>query len=155
MIVCATRGGEASRAVEDFAIQLALEANDEELVFFYVADCDVLASTTDTRPHDITHDLTRLGEFIVIIAQERAQAAGLTNAHWIVRLGLVREEMISYLQGSGADRLVLGRPVGKGGDQVFSDRGLDQFAMQIEAETGVKVLLADPTTGGGIDVTGK
>jgi nucleotide-binding universal stress UspA family protein len=68
----------------------------------------MLASTTDTRPHDITHDLTRLGEFIVIIAQERAQAAGLTNAHWIVRLGLVREEMISYLQGSGADRLVLG-----------------------------------------------
>jgi hypothetical protein len=149
MIVCATRGGEASRAVEDFSIQLAVEANDEELVFLYVADCDVLASTTDTRPHDIAHDLTRLGEFIVIIAQERAQAAGLTNAHWVVRLGLVREEMISYLKDSGANRLVLGRPVGKGADQVFSHLGLDQFAAQIEAETGVKVLLADPTTVGG------
>ena len=149
MIVCATRGGEASRAVEDYAIQLALEANHEELVFFYVADCDVLAHTSDTRPHDIAHDLTRLGEFIVIIAQERAQAAGLTNAHWVVRLGQVREEMVSYLKESGANRLVLGRPVGKGGDQVFSHQGLDQFATQIQAETGVKVLLADPTTGGG------
>jgi len=142
MIVCATRGGQASRPAQEFAIQLALESG-EELVFFYVSDTDVLASTSDTRPHDIARGLARMGEFILTIAQERAQAAGVETVRWECRLGPMREEMKKFLQDSGADKLVLGRPASKGVEQVFSRSGLDDFAAEMEAETGVQVLLAD------------
>jgi nucleotide-binding universal stress UspA family protein len=142
MIVCATRGGQASQAAQDLAIQLAKE-NDEELVFLYVADTDVLARTSDTRPHEIAHDLTRLGEFILIIAQERAEAAGVTKVRWEVRLGSMRRQIRELVEESGADTLVLGRPARRGDEQVFSPSGLDEFAIELEKETGVKVLMPE------------
>ncbi len=142
MIVCATRGGEASHVAQDFAIRLALERG-EELAFFYIADTGVLAATSDTRPHDIAHDLTRMGEFILTIAQERAQAAGVEGSQWVCRLGTMREDLKKFLQESGAGTVVLGRPVSKGVEQVFSRKGLDEFAAELEAETGVQVLLAE------------
>jgi nucleotide-binding universal stress UspA family protein len=144
MIVCATRGGEPSQAAQDLAIRLAKE-NNEELVFLYVADTDVLARTSDTRPHEIAHDLTRLGEFILIIAQERAQAAGVAKVRWEVRLGSMRQQIRQFVEESGADKLVLGRPVSRGAEQVFSPSGLDEFAIELEKETGVKVLMPQQT----------
>ena len=142
MIVCATRGGEASHVAQDFAIRLALESG-EELTFFYVADTGVLAATSDTRPHGIAHGITRMGEFILTIAQERAQAAGVQESQWVCRLGSMREELKKFLQESGAGTVVLGRPVSKGVEQVFSQDRLDEFAAELEAETGVRVLLAE------------
>jgi nucleotide-binding universal stress UspA family protein len=142
MIVCATRGGEASQAAQDLAIRLAKEKN-EELVFLYVADTDVLARTSDTRPHEIAHDLTRMGEFILIIAQERAEAAGVEKVRWEVRLGSMRRQICEFVTEVGADRLVLGRPVQRGGEQVFSPTGLDEYAVELEEETGVQVLMPD------------
>lgn len=143
MIVCATRGGEASQAAQKFAIDLALESG-ERLVFFYVADTDVLSSTSDTRPHDIAHDLERMGEFILAIAEERARAAGVEDVGWECRLGHMRGELAAFLMESEANKLVLGRPVIAGEGQVFSQGGLGEFAAQVEEETGVKVLLATP-----------
>jgi nucleotide-binding universal stress UspA family protein len=142
MIVCATRGGQASQAAQELAIKLAKE-NDEELVFLYVADTDVLARTSDTRPHEIAHDLTRLGEFILIIAQERAEAAGVHKVRWEVRLGSMRTQIREYVEEVGADKLVLGRPVRRGDEQAFSPSGLDEFAVELEKETGVQVLMPE------------
>ena len=142
MIVCATRGGEASQVAQDLAIRLALQ-NGEELVFFYVADTAVLEHTSDTRPHEIARDLSRMGEFILTIAQERAQEAGVQKATWVCRLGTMREELKAYLLETGAEKLVLGRPVAQGVEQVFTQTGLDEFAAELEADTGVQIILAD------------
>jgi nucleotide-binding universal stress UspA family protein len=142
MIVCATRGGEASRVAQDHAIQLAKQG-DEELVFFYVADTGVLEHTSDTRPHEIARNLSRMGEFILTIAQERAQEAGFQKVSWVCRLGTMREELKAYLLETGADKLVLGRPVAQGVEQVFTQTGLDEFAAELEADTGVQVFMAD------------
>lgn len=147
MIVCATRGGEASLTAQDFAIRLALEG-DEELVFFYVSDTGVLERTSDTRPHEIAHNLARLGEFILTIAQERAEAAGVEKVRWECRIGAYQDEMRRFLQESGADKLVLGRPDSEGEDAVFSQSGLDDFAAAIVADMGVQVLLPDDPSGG-------
>jgi nucleotide-binding universal stress UspA family protein len=143
MIVCATRGGQASLAAQDLAIELA-KANHEELVFLYVADTGVLARTSDTRPHEIAHDLTRLGEFILIIAQERAEAAGVDKVRWEVRLGSMRQQIREFVAEVGASTLVLGRPVRAGDEQAFSPSGLDEFATELQKETGVKVLMPEP-----------
>jgi nucleotide-binding universal stress UspA family protein len=142
MIVCATRGGHTSEAAQDLAIRLAQE-NDEELVFLYVADTGVLARTSDRRPHEIAHDLTRLGEFILTIAQERAEAAGVRHVRWEVRLGSMRQEVRKYIEEAGADKLVLGRPVSQGGAQVFSPSGLVNFAAELQAQTGVEVFMPE------------
>ncbi len=146
MIVCATRGGEASQVAQDFAIQLARERGDE-LVFIYIADTRVLSSTSDTRPHDIVHDLTRMGEFILCIAEERARAAGAEKVSWECRLGAFHDELKQFLVESGADTLVLGRPVTQGMEQVFTRQGLDQFSADIQADIGIEVLLANAPEG--------
>jgi nucleotide-binding universal stress UspA family protein len=121
---------------------LAIE-NNEDLVFLYVADTDVLARTSDTRPHDIAHDLTRMGEFILVIAQERAEAAGVKQVRWEVRLGSMRRKVREFIESVGADTLVLGRPVRRGYEQVFSPSGIDDFAAELETETGVKVMMPE------------
>jgi len=88
-----------------------------------------------------------MGEFILLIAEERARAAGVEKVSWECRLGSFHEELKAFLVESGAQTLVLGRPVTRGMAQVFTREGLDRFSAEIQAEVGIEVLLA--TTPGG------
>ncbi|MEN8098392.1 MAG: universal stress protein [Chloroflexota bacterium] len=144
MIVCATRGGEASLAAQDYAIKLAQDTN-QELVFLCVTDTHVLAGTSDTRPHDIAHDLTRMSEFILCIAEDRARDAGLENVRWVCHLGNAREEIQRFVTDSGASVLVLGRPALEGDEQRFSYGELESFARYLESELDLKVYFVEPT----------
>jgi hypothetical protein len=77
-----------------------------------------------------------MGEFLLLMAQERAAEQGVT-AESIVRKGNVIEELKKAARSEeNVSLVVLGRPTGTG--SVFELAGLRAFAAEIEAETGVK-----------------
>ena len=86
MILCATRGGEASYPTQDAVFALAKEKGDE-LVFLFVADISFLNQTAAPLVVDIESRLVKLGKFQLVMAQERAAAQGIL-AQTIVRTGI-------------------------------------------------------------------
>ena len=134
-ILCATRGGEASYRTQDAAIALAQERGDE-LLFLYVVDIKFLDKTARAvRPDVVTTEMEKMGEFLLAMAQERAQKQGV-EARYVLRHGDLRPELKAAAREEAVDLVVLGQPAGKGSAFVPAD--LEAFAAEIETETGVK-----------------
>ncbi len=134
-ILCATRGGEASYRTQDAAIALAQEQGDE-LVFLYVADVEFLDKTARAvRPDVVMAEMEKMGEFLLAMAQERAQRQGV-QADYALRQGELREELKGAAQELSVDLVVLGKPAGE--ESAFVLEGLQAFADEIQAETGVR-----------------
>jgi nucleotide-binding universal stress UspA family protein len=134
-ILCATRGGEASRATEDGAIALAQERGDD-LVFLFVADASFLNQTAAPLVVDVESRLVKMGRFQLTMARERA-VAGDVNAEVLVRKGRLQAELIAAARKLGADLIVLGHPVNRGA--VFDEVALEAFASVLQAQTGAEV----------------
>lgn len=135
-ILCATRGGEASYRAQDAAIALAKEHGDE-LLFLYVVDISFLDKTARAvRPDVVTAEMENMGEFLLVMAQERSQAQGVV-ASYIVRHGDLREELKEAARLPDVTRVVLGKPAGE--ESAFVPASLEAFAAEIEAETGTPV----------------
>lgn len=133
-ILCATRGGEASYRTQDAAIALAKERGDT-LFFLYVVDLHFLDKTAGAGVVDVEQELTKMGEFLLLMAQERAAEQGVA-ADTICREGRLREELKNAAREEGASLVVLGRPAGE--ESVFKLANLEAFAAEIENETGVE-----------------
>jgi nucleotide-binding universal stress UspA family protein len=133
-ILCATRGGEASRRTQDAAIALAKERGDE-LVFLYVVDIHFLDKTAAPIVVDVENEVTKMGEFLLLMAQERAAAQAVT-ATAIFRSGKVREELKQAALDERASLILLGRPAGD--ESVFHLASLQAFAAEVETETGIE-----------------
>ena len=142
-IVCATRGGEGSWAVQLLAIQRATESK-RPLIFLFVAD------PTNLQPYDailktaVESELIWMGETLLRIAQLRADSAHIISEVKI-RPGRVVEEVIRCVRDQQASLLLLGAPRGTTAN-VFGDDAIEQFAQKIEQETGVSVEIARPET---------
>jgi nucleotide-binding universal stress UspA family protein len=134
-ILCATRGGEASYRTQDAAIALAQERGDE-LLFLYVVDIGFLDKTERAvRPDVVTAEMEKMGEFLLAMAQERAQKQGVA-ASYVLRHGDLRRELKAAARDEVVDLVVLGQPAGTGSAFVSAD--LEAFAAEIGAETGVE-----------------
>jgi nucleotide-binding universal stress UspA family protein len=134
-ILCATRGGEASYRTQDAAIALARERGDE-LLFLYVVDIGFLARTARAvRPDVVSAEMEKMGEFLLAIAQERAQKQGV-GAEYVLRHGDLRQELIAAAREPDVALVVLGKPAGE--ESAFALAGLEAFAAEIEAQTGVQ-----------------
>jgi nucleotide-binding universal stress UspA family protein len=134
-ILCATRGGEASYRAQDAAIALAKERGDE-LLFIYVVDIGFLQKTERAvRPDVVKAEMEKMGEFLLAMAQERAQKQGV-KARYALCHGDLCHELKAAACEDAVDLVVLGQPAGTGGAFVPAD--LETFAAEIEAETGVK-----------------
>ena len=138
IIVCATRGGEASRRAQNRAIDLA-KARQAQLIFLNVADVEFMSSTAAPLVVDVQREMVRMGEFMLLMAQERALEQGVT-AEAVVRPGKVRDVIVAFLQEVGANTLVLGRPHPKSEAQVFDEAEVDPFAEFVHKATGVEVV---------------
>jgi nucleotide-binding universal stress UspA family protein len=138
-ILCATRGGEASYPTQDAAIALAKEQGDE-LVFLYVADISFLNRTAAPLVVDVESRLEKLGQFQLVMAQERAAAQGIV-AQAIVRKGQLRTELVAAAKEIGATLIVLGRSLGP--EAAFEDAALQVFATDLQTETGVEVRILE------------
>jgi nucleotide-binding universal stress UspA family protein len=140
-IVCAVRGGPPSQPTIARAIRLAQET-EQPLYFLYVVNLDFLTHTTSTRVHTISEQMSQMGEFILLTAQDAAARQGVT-AEGVIRHGNVGEEIIKLCHEIAADYLVLGRPrVGKE-ESVFTHELLRQFIERTEEQTGAEVILPE------------
>lgn len=142
-IVCATRGGEGSRAAQLEAIRLSKEMG-ERLVFLYVIDPYSLGEFDDTLIAAVKEELDWMGQTLLGIAQQRAHMAGL-EASMAIRQGDVRAEISRFLEESEAKRLLLGAPRGATAN-VFGDDAVEQFALAVEEKTNIPVQIVRPET---------
>ena len=141
-IVCATRGGEGSRAAQMAAIEIAKET-DKPLLFLYVVDPHSLENEMDDSLKEaVRAELSWMGETLLRIAQKRADAAYLSTEVKI-RRGYVREEIIQFVKDVEADVLVLGAPRGTTAN-VFGDDAIERLAEVIRQETAVSVEIVRP-----------
>jgi hypothetical protein len=134
-ILCATRGGETSYRTQDAAIALAIEQSDL-LDFFCVVDINFLDKTAAPIVVDAENEVTKMGEFLLLMAKERAKGSGV-EAGTILASGEFREELVSLLKQEQFTLVMLGRPVEEG--SVFDLESLEIFARGITEETGVEV----------------
>jgi nucleotide-binding universal stress UspA family protein len=133
-ILCATRGGEASYRTQDAAIALAKERGDT-LLFLYVVDLHFLDKIAGSGVVGVEREMNRMGQFLLLMAQERAAEQGVA-AEMISRKGRLQEELKNAAGEEGVSLIVLGRPADA--ESVFELADLETFAAEIEAETGVE-----------------
>jgi len=136
-IVCATRGGAGSRAVQLAAIELA-QGTGNPLVFLYVASPGTLGEVTPALQQSVRHELIWLGKALLFVAEKRAHDAGL-QARTVTRVGNVQDEICAYLTEHRASILLLGAPRGttaelSGEDvvQLFADRIYENSGVEVE-----------------------
>jgi nucleotide-binding universal stress UspA family protein len=139
IILCATRGGEASYRTQDAAIALAKDQGDE-LCFLYVVNLQFLDKTAAPIVVDVEGEMVKMGEFLLVMAQERAAAQGVT-AQTTVRQGQIRDEMAAAARELGASLIVLGRPAGPTAH--FDEKAIQAFAEGLQTETGVEVRILE------------
>ena len=143
-IVCAIRGGPASKPTIDRSISLSKETG-QPIYFLYIVNLDFLTHASSSHLHTISEDMRQMGEFILLSAQSAAAAAGAA-AEGVIRDGEVAEEINKLCHEIDADYLVVGQPqTHKKEKTVFSQDRMDKFIQRIEQEAGVKVVIADGT----------
>lgn len=108
IILCATRGGEASIQTQQRAIELARQ-HQAKLVFIFVTDVRFLEHYTAPRVPAMENEMQHLGEFLLLMAKERAQTAGV-EADYTVRKGDFKTALIDAANELKASIIVLGRP---------------------------------------------
>jgi nucleotide-binding universal stress UspA family protein len=140
-IVCATRGGEGSRAVQLAAIERA-KRSGQDLIFLFVADSAVHEQVEETLQTAVRDELIWMGNAMLQIARQRAGAENIT-VRLVVKVGEVREEIERFLQESYAELLLLGAPRGTSAT-VFGDDAIEQFARTIQEDTGITVEVIRP-----------
>lgn len=137
LILCATRGGEASIPTQEKAIELAKE-RELALAFLYVADSSFLNKTAAAVVVDVDEELTNMGEFLLTMAVERASEHGVT-AEPVIRSGVIRDVLPEVARELGATTIVLGRPAGE--SSRFQESEFEKFREWLKAETDAEVVV--------------
>ena len=133
IILCATRGGEASFRTQNAAIALAKERGDE-VTFLYIVDLKFLDKTAAPIVVDVENEISQMGKFLLLVAKQRATEQGV-KANMLSRKGNIRDEIKKAAVDIGATMVVLGRPAGEA--STFQMTDLKAFAEDIKLETGV------------------
>jgi nucleotide-binding universal stress UspA family protein len=135
-IVCATRGGASSRAVQKRAITIARDQG-KRLVFLYVIDPPAIHEQEPRLVAAVKAELAWIGRTLLNIASARAEAEEVA-AEITIQEGQVRDEICTFLRQQSAELLLMGAPRGTSAT-IIGDDAIEQFAAQIERETGVPV----------------
>lgn len=137
LILCATRGGEASIPTQEKAIALAKEGS-LALAFLYVADSSFLNKTAAAVVVDVDEELINMGEFLLTIAVERAAESGVT-AESIIRTGTIRDVLPEVARELDATTIVLGRPAGD--SSRFQESEFEKFTAWLQKETNADIVV--------------
>ena len=137
-ILCATRGGERSIYAQDKAIELA-QARKDNITFFYVTDVSFLNHSGAAILVDVEAELENLAEFLLLMAKERAEKAGV-SADILLEHGVFRDALIRAAEKVDAKVIVLGTP----DESSITERVyIDKLAEDLQKETGIEVVVAD------------
>lgn len=110
-ILCTTRGGEASYPNQDRAIQLAKEEG-AHLLFLHVTNIQFLDHLASPVLVDIESELKHLAEFVLAMAQERAEIAGV-EADKVCKSGDLKQALLEVIHEFNVHTVVLGSPAGE------------------------------------------
>lgn len=140
-ILCATRGGDASKRSQEAAIKLAKETGDE-LIFFIAFDMDFMGQGNFAlRPDVVSGEMTKMAEFLMAIAVERGEQEGIPARYIICEpCGNLEQGLIETIKEEGISLVILGRPAE--GSSTFKLAELEALARSITTRTGVTVLIA-------------
>lgn len=136
-ILCATRGGDESFRTQDAAIAIAKERGGS-LLFLYVVDTRFINKTSAPIVIDVEGEISKMGEFLLVMAQERAAEQGI-EADTLLREGHVRDQLKEVIQERDISLVILGKPAGE--SSVFEMSGLENFAAEIEKDTDAETLV--------------
>lgn len=136
-ILCPTRGGEASYSNQDRAIALA-KARGEKLVFLYVSDVRFLHKGSAAHLGTLETDLDEMGDFLMTMAQERAEQQGVA-AEREVRRGSFREAIEEVVKVHNVTTVVLGTPGEE--HRITTKDYLKSLASTLVEELGVEVMM--------------
>jgi nucleotide-binding universal stress UspA family protein len=135
-----TRGGESSYANQDRAIALAKE-RDADLLLLYVANVHFLDRVAGPVIVDVETELEEMGEFLLALAQERAEKAGV-RAETVVLHGDFREALQQVIQEhEEITTAVLGSAAG--GTGVTPPGYLEDLVQWFQTEYGIEVIVVD------------
>ena len=133
-ILCPTRGGKESQPNQDFAINLAKDRG-ADLLFLYVSDIQFLKRAGPPIIVNIEQEMAEVGDFLLSMAQERAEKAGVT-ARAAVRSGVFQEVLREVIAESEIDTVVLGSASGE--RSIVSLEHLQELSQALSSDLGVK-----------------
>jgi nucleotide-binding universal stress UspA family protein len=110
-ILCTTRGGEASYPNQDRAIQLAMEEGSR-LIFLHVTNVQFLDHFASPVLIDVESELLNLAEFVLAMAQERAEDVGL-EVETVCKSGDLKQALLEVIHEFDVETVVLGSPAGE------------------------------------------
>ena len=137
-ILCALRGGSNSEKTIMHAISLAKEEG-ARLVFLYVVSLELFSSSSGIRAEGIANELSRMGEFILLMAQAKAAHEGIA-ADMIVRHGDIVDEILAQRAEMRIKKIIMGKTLGKK-ESYFDADSQEIFVKAFEDDYGVKVVL--------------
>lgn len=135
-----TRGGEVTFPNQDRAIALAKERG-ADLLLLYVSNVHFLDRVAGPVLVDIERELDELGEFLLAMAQERAEKAGVHTESVVCR-GQFREALQQVLEEhEEVSAVVLGAAIEE--TSVTPPGYLADLIQWLLTEYGVEVILVD------------
>ena len=139
IILCPTRGGKDSYPNQGRAIAIARERG-VDVLFLYVTNVEFLGLTAAPKLIDIEEEMDEMGEFMLAMAQERAEKAGV-NARILVKRGQFREVLIDVIEEHQIDTIVLGSSAG--GTGMVTGEYVHKLAEEIRGKTGCEFIVVD------------
>ena len=138
-ILCPTRGGEDSYINQDKAIEIAAERG-LDILFLYVSNVGFLLNLrTPMMAKVIQNDLDDLGEFILTIAQERAEKKNVTT-EICLKHGIFFNALRETIEENDIEALFLGS---SSEDEGFTTTGyLDNLIDQIYEFANIETIVA-------------
>jgi nucleotide-binding universal stress UspA family protein len=133
-ILCPTRGGKESHPNQDFAVNLAKERG-ADLLFMYVSNIQLISRSAPPIVVDIEEELDELGDFLLSMAQERAEKSGII-AKATVRHGVFSEVLREVIVENKIDTVVLGSSPKEPG--IVSYERLQELSTELGKELGVE-----------------
>ena len=138
-VLCPTRGGEASYPNQDRAIQIAKERGSG-ILFLYVTDVRFLGRIASPMIVDVEEEINEMGEFLLAMACERADKAGVVSRTLVLR-GAFQDALVEAIQGNDVDVVVLGSPGGETG--ITTTDYLHELTAMLVDELSVEVYVVD------------
>ncbi|NIP28170.1 MAG: universal stress protein, partial [Phycisphaerae bacterium] len=137
-ILYPTRGGDTTHRNQDWTFALA-KKRQARLLLLYVSNVRFLDNMlTPVSIDSVWKELDELGEFLLTMAQDRAEKVGVT-AEKTLRHGSFRNALKSVIQEENVSTVVLGRPAQD--TAITTTEYLEEVAHFLIAETGVEVYL--------------
>ena len=136
-ILCPTRGGKESHPNQDFAINLAKERG-ADLLFLYVSEIRFLNRAGPPMVVDIEKEMDELGDFLLSMAQERAENLGV-SANVAVHRGIFSKVLRDVIALNKIRTVILGSSPKESG--IVSYERLQELSEVLSKELGVEFFI--------------